>query len=94
MPSGGSDTTAPETKLTKKPKEAGTTKERAKLKFTSSEAGSTFQCKLDRKRFKKCSSPFRKRVDTGRHKFKVRAVDAAGNVDPTPAKAKWKLLER
>ena len=93
VPTAVSDTTAPETKITKKPKKR-TTKRKAKFGFKSSEAGSTFQCKLDRKKFKTCSSPYKKKVKVGKHKFKVRAIDAAGNVDPKPAKFKWRVLER
>lgn len=55
--------------------------------------GSTFQCKLDRKPFKKCSSPKTyKKVKPGKHVFRVRAIDKAGNVDPTPAKRKFTVL--
>jgi hypothetical protein len=85
---------APDTEITKGPKKK-TTKRKAKFKFESSEAGSTFECKLDKKPFKPCESPFKKKVKAGKkHKFKVRAIDADGNADPTPAKAKWKVLER
>ena len=28
----------------------------------------------------------------GKHKFKVRAIDAAGNTDPSPAKDKFKVV--
>jgi hypothetical protein len=88
------DTQAPETEITKKPKKKST-KRKAKLKFESSEAGSSFECKLDKKPFKACESPFKKKVKSGKkHKFKVRAIDAAGNADATPAKAKWKVLEK
>jgi CSLREA domain-containing protein len=88
----GTDTIAPETTLTKKPKKKST-KRKAKFKFESSEDGSTFECKLDKKPFKPCTSPFKKKVKPKKHKFKVRAIDAAGNVDPTPAKAKFKVLK-
>jgi hypothetical protein len=84
---------APNTEITKGPKKK-TTKRKAKFKFESTESGSTFECKLDKKPFKPCESPFRKKVKAGKkHKFKVRAVDADGNVDATPAKLKWKVLE-
>ena len=64
----------------------------AKFRFTSNEPGSTFQCKLDKRKFKSCSSPKKyKKLSDGKHKFKVRAVDAAGNVDATPAKKKFKI---
>jgi hypothetical protein len=88
------DDTAPDTEITKQPKRK-TTKRKAKLKFSSSEAASTFECKLDKKPFKPCESPFKKKVKAGKkHKFKVRATDATGNTDPTPAKAKWKVLAK
>jgi hypothetical protein len=64
----------------------------AKFKFTSNEPGSTFQCKLDKRKFKPCSSPKKyKHLSSGKHKFKVRAVDAAGNADTTPAKKKFTI---
>jgi len=89
---GNKDTTPPDTKITKGPPKK-THKTTAKLKFTSTETGSTFQCKLDRKPFKKCSSPKTyKKLKPGKHVFKVRAIDKAGNVDPTPAKRKFTIL--
>lgn len=60
---------------------------------TSSESGSTFECKLNRGKFKPCSSPRKlKHLDPGKEKFKVRATDAAGNVDLSPVKDKFKVL--
>lgn len=65
---------------------------KAKFKFSSSEAGSTFLCKLDKKKFKPCSSPkVYKHLRLGKHTFKVEAKDSAGNVDPSPAKRKFKI---
>ena len=57
-----------------------------KVGFYSTEAGSTFQCRLDSGGFATCSSPYRKRLALGMHRFEVRAIDAAGNADPTPAR--------
>jgi CSLREA domain-containing protein len=89
---GAKDKTPPETKIVKGPPRK-THKRTVKFKFVSSEAGSTFQCKLDRKPFKRCSSPKKyKKLKPGKHLFKVRAIDAAGNVDPTPAKRKFTIL--
>jgi len=34
---------------------------------------------------------YKVRVKPGKHRFKVRAIDAAGNVDRTPAKARFKV---
>lgn len=86
------DTTPPQTTIRKGPK-AKTHSTTAKFKFSSSEAKSKFECKLDRKRFKRCRSPKQyKGLKPGKHVFKVRAIDKAGNVDPTPAKKKFKVL--
>ena len=85
------DTSPPDTKITKRPPKK-TRKKRAAFKFTSTEPGSTFECKLDRKPYKPCSSPKRyARLKRSRHVFRVRAKDGAGNVDPTPAALSWKV---
>ena len=87
-----SDADPPETTITKRaPNKTG--KHKVKFKFTSDEPGSTFECKLDKKRYKPCSSPKKlKRLKRGKHKFKVRAIDTAGNVDPSAAKDKFKVV--
>jgi hypothetical protein len=82
------DTTSPQTDTPK----AKIKKHKVKLTFGSDEPGSTFECKLDKKPFKSCTSPRTyKHLKPGKHKFKVRAIDAAGNVDPTPAVKKFKI---
>ena len=64
----------------------------AKFTFSSNEAGSTFTCKIDKKAFKHCDSPkVFKKLKSGKHKFKVIATDKAGNADPTPAIAKFRI---
>jgi CSLREA domain-containing protein len=89
---GTADKTPPDTKITKAPPKK-THKTTLKFKFTATEAGSTFQCKLDGKPFKPCRSPKTyKKLKPGKHVFKVRAIDRAGNVDPTPAKRKFTVL--
>ncbi len=85
------DKTPPTTKITKAPK-AKTTSTTAKFKFKSNEGGSKFQCKLDKGKFKKCKSPKTyKKLKPGKHVFKVRATDKAGNVGK-PAKRKFTVL--
>jgi hypothetical protein len=66
-----------------------------KFKFKSSEErGATFECRLDKKPFKPCSSPKKvKHLDKGKHRFKVRAIDEAGNVDPSAAKDTFKVVD-
>ena len=74
----------PETEITKAPRRK-TRKRKARFQFTADEAGASFECRLDKRSFAACSSPFRKKVKRRRHRFAVRAIDEAGNVDPTPA---------
>jgi hypothetical protein len=85
------DTKAPETTIVKKPKKKSA-KRKVKFTFTSSEAGSSFECKLDRaKKYTRCKSPLKKKLKPGKHKFSVRAIDRAGNSDATPAVWKFKI---
>jgi hypothetical protein len=56
----------------------------------SSEPGGTFRCSLDRRPYEECRSPMRlATLGAGRHSLSVRAIDAAGNLDPTPATWSW-----
>jgi hypothetical protein len=82
----------PETTITKRPRNK-TRKRNVKFKFVSSKPGSSFRCKLDRTPFKPCESPKRlKRLKRGKHKLKVRAIDATGTPDPTPAKDRFRIV--
>ena len=83
------DTTPPETSIAPA-KHRLKSRQRGTLftaSFSSSDAGAAFECRLDAGRFTACTSPFQKRLSFGHHRFEVRAVDAAGNADPTPARA-------
>jgi hypothetical protein len=62
----------------------------ASFRFSSPEAGARFECKLDRGVFIPCASPKSySALSNGKHAFSVRARDAAGNVDATPAARSW-----
>jgi outer membrane protein assembly factor BamB len=88
------DTTPPETTITRGP--SGRTTDRTpSFRFKSNEVGSTFKCRLDDRRWVRCSSPKGYGPLTyGRHVFRVRAHDAANNVDPTPAVRRFRIVRR
>src|SRR5215211_1446686 len=63
----------------------------ASFAFSSSKANSTFQCSLDNSTFAACASPknYPGPLSQGNHTFRVRAIDASGIQDPTPASRSW-----
>jgi hypothetical protein len=81
------DNTAPDTAITSAAPPADGT---ATIAFTSPEPGASFQCALDGAAWTACASPQAlSGVPAGVHTYRVRAVDAAGNADPTPATVSW-----
>jgi len=86
------DTIPPETSITSGPAEGSSTTSKSATFSFSSEANSTFECKLDSAAFSACSSPkYYTGLAKGSHTFQVRATDAAGNTDATPASRTWKV---
>ena len=80
----------PDTRITKGPKK--TRKARSKFKFTSTDPAATFQCRVDKRKFAACTSPFTTpKLRPGRHRFQVRAV-GAGGTDATLAVRKFRVL--
>jgi hypothetical protein len=60
--------------------------------FSSSETGSTFECRVDGAGWAACSNPETLgALGAGSHTFDVRATDAAGNTDATPASYTWAI---
>jgi hypothetical protein len=63
----------------------------ATFRLASNEAGSRFQCKLDRGAWGACGATKTYRgVKRGAHTFQARAIDRAGNVDRSPARRTWR----
>jgi hypothetical protein len=78
------DTDPPETEILSRPR-ARSSDTTPRFRFSSSEEPEAFQCSLDRRAYRSCPARYEIEVVAGRHRLRVRAVDAAGNVDPTPA---------
>ncbi|HUQ43753.1 MAG TPA: PxKF domain-containing protein [Candidatus Limnocylindria bacterium] len=87
-----SDTTPPETTVDSSPNNPSNTGT-ANFNFSGTDSGSGvagFECQLDGQGFAACLSPtgYNDLID-GSHTFEVRAKDAAGNADASPATFTW-----
>jgi hypothetical protein len=92
-PAPKTDTTAPSTSL--RAARINQAKRRATFRFGSGEKGSKFVCKLDKQQYKPCTSPKTyTKLKRGRHVFRVKARDKAGNVDRTPIVKRFKIKRR
>jgi hypothetical protein len=79
------DDTAPQTTL-----ESGPAPRTVPVFVFTADEPATFECSLDGGSFESCVSPMRyDDLNAGWHTFAVRATDLAGNVDPSPAEARW-----
>jgi hypothetical protein len=86
------DTTAPSTAIGPTTPPAHTSSASATLDFSSSEPGSTFECRLDGAAYGACTTPvLHAGLGDGIHTFDVRATDPAGNLDTTPASYTWTI---
>jgi uncharacterized protein (TIGR03382 family) len=85
------DATAPDTTLDSAPP-AQTHSASASFSFSTNEAGASFQCSLDGAAYTACTSPVEYAgLADGGHLFRVRAMDALGNLDATPASHIWDI---
>ena len=83
------DTTAPETTLAAAPTSGTATS--ATFAYSASERA-TFECRLDGAPFTLCGTPKSYAgLRHGDHQFQVRAIDVAGNADPTPSLHGWRI---
>jgi len=78
-------------------KEAGLPVRKAVFRFpdvTDDPPGTTFLCKVDRKKWKQCNSPFKLRhLGFRRHTLRVRAIDVAGNAEAKAAKRPCQVIK-
>lgn len=91
------DRTPPATRLGRRPSAllfATGERRRVAFAFSASEAGARFRCRLDRRPFRPCGSLRAYLVPPGRHAFRVFAIDAAGNRDPSPALFRFRVRSR
>jgi hypothetical protein len=87
------DTTAPDTTIVSGPV-GQTPAGPVDITFEASEAGATFECRVDGSSFASCSAPLSiPDAIPGPHAVEVRATDTAGNVDPTPALRSWTTMD-
>jgi hypothetical protein len=85
------DATPPNTNITAAPS-SPTNATTADFSFTSTEGSSTFQCQIDGGSFSTCTSPKQYTgLSLGSHTFNVKATDAYGNVDASPATHTWTI---
>lgn len=88
------DTSVPDTMITSAPT-SPTGDTTGDFTFASPEAGVTFECSLDGGAFMACPATFTtSALADGMHTLAVRARDAAGNVDATPAMHGWTVDTR
>jgi parallel beta-helix repeat protein len=86
----GDDCKTPNSTI-RKPK-VNRNKRRARIRFSSTDPGSTFECKLDNRPFRPCGSPKTYRhLKRKRHTFRVRATDAFGNEELAPAVRRFRV---
>ncbi|HEY4651740.1 MAG TPA: Ig-like domain-containing protein, partial [Pontibacter sp.] len=85
------DTQAPETNIVAKPA-LYTNSKTASFSFSSNEAGVIFQASLNGAAYVAVPANYTlTNLPEGTHTIKVRAIDKAGNVDPTPATYTWTI---
>jgi hypothetical protein len=84
------DGTAPQTTITDGPR-ALVADGTSDFAFAASEPGATFECALDEGAWFACEPPESYTFWIGQHTLRVRATDAAGNTDATPASWTWSV---
>lgn len=92
----GEDSRRPHVRITMAP--AGKTRRhRAVIRFTDTTGdtpGTVFRCKVNRRKWRRCSSPLRLKHLKRRHRYvvKIKARDPAGNRSRRPARRRFKVI--
>ncbi|MBJ7358667.1 hypothetical protein [Nocardioides sp.] len=82
----------PNTKITKAPAAVSASRIVA-IAFKSTVRRSTFQCQVDDKPYKTCSSAFTKRFSLGKHTVRIRATSRVGVPEKKPAKVTFRITK-
>jgi Ca2+-binding RTX toxin-like protein len=85
------DTVPPDTTIASGPS-GMTSASTARFEFGADAAGATFECRSDDEPFAPCTSPVIAGYQQGAHTFEVRARDAAGNTDASPAARTFAIM--
>jgi Subtilase family len=94
-PPGGGEQPAPATFFRHRPPAVLRTAGRtaiAVFRFGSDQSGVSFLCKFDRGKFRPCQAHTVRHFSLGTHVLRVKALNAAGKVDPTPAVFRFRVL--
>jgi hypothetical protein len=86
---------APDTLILRHPRKVVRTRAaraRVVFRFGSSQSAATFLCRVDRNAFSACGARIVRRLPPGRHVLKVKARNAGGLVDTTPAVFRFRIL--
>jgi hypothetical protein len=81
------DSVAPDTRFVSGPPVS--TSAQATFTFEATEANVAYECQLDGGAWKGCPNPHAIDIGVGSHTLAVRAIDEAGNADPSPTAYVW-----
>jgi hypothetical protein len=86
----------PQTTITSGPANGAQIREERVFEFTGTDDVAPadeigFECQIDGEAWSSCESPFGGVVDDGWHTLAVRALDEMLNVDPSPARRRWRI---
>jgi hypothetical protein len=93
-PKGGVIYVTPHTRITFAPA-SKTRARRPVFRFTDTteQPGTSFKCKVDRSRWKGCTSPVKvPKLKLGRHVFQVKGINAVGTREPAAVKRSFKVV--